>query len=816
MLRSYIMVALRSLLKHKAYAITNTLGLTLGITAFLLIAVYVHHETSYDAFHPKGDQLYRMNNSFDFQGELYTYPTINSAITPAMKAEIPEVQEYTRMVNFGGNNATIIRIGDVLYDQPNIYTAEENFFEFFGYNLSKGDESTALKAPNTIVLTESVAQKLFKGVEAVGQQLYISQQVNNQPQEVLYQVTGVMPDHDMPTHMNFEALISMQSLAVLPNPNPDGPPFLENWQGDGFYSYVRLSPGTKPGDIMPRVKELVSQNIDESQLNRHNPDMIAVADIHLHSALRNEMQANGSMSYLIMLGVTGIFLLVLAVINYMNLATARSAHRAREVGIRKIMGALRSHLIFQFLGESILLTVFSAMVSLALATTVLPFFNEMTGKAFETADFLSPVILLVVLLIIVIVGLGSGLYPSFFLSSFTPARVLKGASTKGTGSSGHLRRVLVVFQFAISIVMILGTIMVYRQLNYLHTKDLGFDKEYVLSIKNDNNAITPLLQTYKNELLKNPNVQSVTATLSKPGGLRPIISVRTASTPEGEDLTAAGINIDFDYLETMGMEVVQGRDFNPSMATDSTEGILINEQMISFLSLSENPIDEVIEINLGFGGQDNWQRRRVIGVVENVNFEPLNRRTEEAFYGYMFPFYNFVLVKLNPNDVQGGIVAAQVAWEQMVPGQPFSYSFLDDDLYQMYENEERLSQVVLYYAILNVLIACLGLFGLASFTTEQRTKEIGVRKVLGASVGQIVYLIAREFLLLIGISFLIGAPFAWYVINDWLSTFVFHTELSWLVFVMAFIGAVIIAMATVGYRTIKAAVSDPVKSIRYE
>ena len=808
------MVALRSLLKHKGYAITNTIGLTLGITAFLLIAVFAHHELSYDKFHPKVDQLYRMNNSLDFQGDLYTYPTINSAITPAMKLEIPEVEDFTRMVNFGGNNATIIRIGDILYDQQGIYTAEENFFDFFGFELLRGNEASALKEPNSIVLTESVARKLFKGADAIGEQIHIAQQVNNQPQEVLYQVTGIMADMEQPTHMNFEALISMQSLAVIPNPNPEAPPFLENWQGDGFYSYVRLNKGTRPEAILPRVRELVVQNVDEKQLNRHNPDMIAIEDIHLHSALRNEMQANGSILELIMLVVTGIFLLILAVINYMNLATARSAHRAREVGMRKIMGALRGHLIFQFLGESVLLTAFSAFLSLALASVLLPFFNQMTNKGFVPGDFMSPVILLIILLIIVIVGIGSGLYPSFFLSSFQPARVLKGAKSKG--GSLTLRRILVVFQFSISILMILGTIMVYRQLNYLNTKDLGFDKELVLSIKNDNNAITPQLQTYKNELLKNPGIKSVTATLSKPGGLRPIINVRTASTPEGADLTSAGINVDFDYLETMGMRIVQGRTFNPEIATDSTEAILINEQMIGFLGLPDNPVDEVIEINIGFGPQNGWQRRRVIGVVENVNFEPLNRRTEEAFYGYLFPFYSFVLVKLSPNDMQGGIAAAKAAWEQMVPGQPFTYSFLDDDLAQMYANEERYSKIVLYCAILNVLIACLGLFGLASFTTEQRTKEIGVRKVLGASVGQIVYLIAREFILLISISFLIGAPIAWYLITDWLDQFVFHTNLSWVIFAAAFGGALLIAMLTVGYRTVKAAVSNPVKSIRYE
>lgn len=816
MFKSYLLVALRSFTKHKGYAATNIFGLTLGITAFILIGVYVAHELNYDKFHPQGEQVYRLNNTYDFQGEQYPYPTTNSAISPALQEASRQVEAYTRLIRVGGNNATIIRLGDELYDQEDVYAAEATFFELFGFELIQGKPETVLATPNSIVLTASVAQKLFKGAEPLGQQVYIKQQLNNQLVERSFEVTGLMPDLGDNTHMNFKVLMSMASISALANQNnPEGPAFLNNWNSDGFYTYLRLQEGSTPEAVLSEARAQIAQNVNADQLNRYNPTLTALQDIHLKSAFRNEMQPNGNMAYLTVFTVTGLFLLVLAVINYMNLATARSAHRAREVGIRKIMGALRINLIGQFLGESTLLTFFSAILSLGMATVLLPFFNQMTSKAFVAADLFSPLILTGLLLIILLVGIGSGLYPSFFLSSFQPATVLKGALSARGGGTFTLRRVLVVFQFAISIMMILGTLMVYRQLDYLRHKDLGFNKEAVIAINNSNNALSQhqQLQLYKTALLADPKISSVSATLSKPGGLRPIIQVRTEETAEDQDLTVAGINVDFDYLETMGMAIKAGRNFDPRLQTDSTEAIIINKRMIGYLGLPDDPIESVVEINAGNGV---WQRKKVIGVVEDVNFEPLNRKTEEAFYANLFPAYSYILVKLRPGEFSAGIAKARQTWAQMVPGQPFSYSFIEDDLYQLYEKEERLSNVVLYYAILNVLIACLGLFGLASFATEQRTKEIGVRKVLGASAAQITYLIAREFILLVGLAFLIGAPVAWYFINDWLQSFVYHATISWLLFALALGGALVLALLTVGYRTLRAALADPVRAIKYE
>lgn len=803
MLKSYIKIAIRSILKNPGYASINIFGLTVGITCFILIYVTVDYELSFDKFHHESEKIFRIDNTLKLSSGDYKYPNGASAFGPASKAQLPEVIDFARLS--GGGQEILFEIGAEKFKEEELYYADSSFFNFFNFPLIFGNAKEALNAPFKTVLSEKSALKYFGKVNAVGEILSYK---NNQNQDVNLTVSAIMKDLPSNTHMYFEMLISNETQRNFQNGN-----FLNSWANGGFYSYIKLTDPIHAGAVASKLIEMKIANVAEQRQLNINPTLVALNDIHLHSNLRNEMQPNGNISFVYIFSATAIFILLIASINYMNLATARSTKRAKEVGMRKVLGAHKKQLITQFLGESIVITMISAIFSMGIALLFITQFGVLIGKALNVNMLLDLRLVGVLLLIVLGIGFGSGSYPALFLSSFKPVVVLKG-KLSSRGGSGLLRKGLVVFQFTISIIMMIGTYVVYSQLSFMQNKSLGFQKENMLVISNANNAVTPQLNAFRNELLKNPGVEKVGASFSKPGGLRPIIFIKSESVPDDDgNLNLAGINVDFDYMSTMGIQIVDGRDFDRNIPTDSTEAIMINQQAAKELNLTGNAIGKIIQIQF----QGKWQNKKVIGVVADVNFEPLQRKTESTFYGPIFGAFSYIYVKLTdgiPAKNTLNYIADQ--WLEFAPEQPFEASFLDEDLNKLYESEEQLSKVIIYFSILAISVACLGLFGLASFSTEQRIKEIGVRKVLGASVLKIVVLLSKDFASLIIVSFIIGGTAAFFLKDLWLQDFAFQTNVGPMTFVLAGIMALLIALLTVSYKTVKAAKANPIKSLRYE
>jgi putative ABC transport system permease protein len=803
MLKNYIKIAIRSILKNPGYASINIFGLTVGITCFILIYVTVNYEISFDKFHNESEKIFRIDNTLKLSSGDYKYPLGASAFGPFAKTQLPEVTEFARLN--GGGQEILFEIGAEKFKEKEIFYADSNFFNFFNFPLIYGSAKDALNAPFKTVLSEKAALRYFGKVNAVGEVLSYK---GNQNQDINLSVTAIMKDLPSNTHMYFEMLISNETQRNFQNGN-----FLNGWTNAGFYSYIKLTDPIHAEAVEAKLIEVKIANVAEQSQIRINPTLVALNDIHLHSNLRNEMQPNGNISFVYIFSATAIFILLIASINYMNLATARSTKRAKEVGMRKVLGAHKSQLIGQFLGESIVITLISSIISMAISALFIGQFGALIGESLDIYMLVDLQLLVVLMLIVLVIGLGSGSYPALFLSSFKPGVVLKG-KLSSRGGSGLLRKGLVVFQFTISIIMMIGTYVVYSQLSFMQNKLLGFQKENMLVVSNDNNAVTPQLNAFRNELLKNPGVEKVGASFSKPGGLRPIIFIKSESVPDDDgNLNLAGINVDFDYMSTMNIEIVDGRDFDRNIPTDSTEAIMINQQAAKELNLTGDAVGKIIQIQF----QGKWQRKRVIGVVADVNFEPLQRKTESTFYGPFFGAFSYIYVKLAEGvPFQTTVDNIEELWTKFSPEQPFEASFLDEDLDSLYESEEELSQVIIYFSILAILVACLGLFGLASFSTEQRIKEIGVRKVLGASVLKIVVLLSKDFASLIIVSFIIGGTAAFFLKDLWLQDFAFQTEVGPMTFVLAGVMALLIALLTVSYKTVKAARTNPIKSLRYE
>lgn len=813
MIRNYFKVAFRNLQKNKGYSAINIFGLAIGLASCLLIMLYVTDELSYDRHFKNADRIYRINSDIRFGGADLHMTQTSDMMGELLKKDYPQVEEYTRL--YTNDGARLIRKGNEYITEDRVANVDSTFFTVFQLPSIEGDTHTALNEPNTVVITESAAKKYFGSVNVMNKTIEVKEDNTNIP----YKITAVIKDIPKETHFNFEFLFSMKNV---------------NYQwgqltSHNFHTYLLFKPGTdykafeKNFDqysdkyVLPYAQHFVKiSSMDEFRKagNKLEYTLIPLTDIHLHSDFTFEITPSGNMQYVYIFSAVALFILILACINFMNLSTARSAKRAKEVGIRKVLGTERKTLIGQFLVESTITAAIAMVIALAIAYFVLPLFNDVAAKSLSFSDLLGMHILPFLVLLPFVVGLLAGSYPALFLSGFRPIVVLKGNVNTGFKRS-NLRNALVIFQFATSIMLIIGTIVVFNQLSYIQNKKLGFSKDQVLIIDGAY-ALGNNVQAFKNDVLAMQGVSS--------GTLSSFLPVTNSSRSDNSFSKEAvmdsksGIDmqtwrIDYDYIRTMGMEIVKGRNFSKDYGSDSA-AMLITETTARMLGF-DDPIGKTIYSPTGIPGDGALVPIRVIGVVKDFHFESLRKKLGPLcfFLGNSTGLASF---KVSAASVKNLIPQIEKKWKALAPGMPFSYRFMSDSFDDMYRSEQRAGTLAIVFAILAILIACLGLFGLITYMAEQRNKEIGIRKVLGASVSNVVTMLSKDFLILVAVASVLAFPIAWWAMHKWLQDFEYRINISVWVFVIAALVALLIALVTVSYQAIKAAVANPVKSLRTE
>ncbi len=810
MIKNYLKIAFRSLWKNKGFTFINIAGLAIGLACFILITLYVVDEMSYDKYNVNADNIYRVDADIKFGGNQLSLCVTSDPMGAVLKKDYPQVLEYTRI--YGSEGDKLVKKGNEYIDEDKIVYVDSTFFNVFTLPAVSGDTKTALNEPNTVVITQSIAKKYFADADATGKTLEID--------KVPFKVTAVIKDIPHNSHFHFDFMMSMKNVEY------DFGNFLSN----NFYTYILLQKGTDyeafdknftqviDKYILPQAKQVVQmKSMDDFKKGGNKLDyfLTPLTDIHLKSSRFPELEANGNLQTVYIFGVIALFILIIACINFINLSTARSASRAKEVGIRKVLGTERNDLILQFLTESTLMAVISLIIAIAIAYFILPLFNDVAVKSLTISNIFSPGILPLLIALPFIVGILAGSYPAFVLSNFKPVSVLKGKINAGFKKS-YLRSSLVVVQFFFSIALIIGTVVIYKQLNFIQTTNLGFNKDQVLII-NGAGALGNNDKAFKNDVLNFTGVSS--ATIS---GYLPVSSSRSdnsyskdAVADASNMLSMQSWNVDYDYINTLGMQIVQGRNFSKEFGSDST-AFIINETAAKVLGY-DDPIGKKIYTNYQDGPNDKRTLKSytIIGVVKDFHFESLKQN--------IFPLglrlgHNNSLIsfKVNTANAQPLVNQIESKWKTMAPGMPFSYRFMNDAFDNMYRGEQRIGKVAITFSVLAILIACLGLFGLITYMSEQRTKEIGVRKVLGASVTNVVILLSKDFLKLVVIAAITAFPVSWWLMHTWLQDFAYRIDISWWIFAVAGLITLFIALITVSFQAIKAAIANPVKSLRTE
>lgn len=808
MFDNHFKIAVRQLRKQKMYSLIKIGGFALSIAACLLIGLFIRDELSYDRNYPNGDRIYRLVHEYDNNSKRAMGAHFQAPMAATLEKDFPEVEKSGRIVSgslFYGAGSNLVKKGtgeQNVYEEGFAY-ADQAILDILSVHMIYGDAAHALDEPNTLVLTKKKAEKYFPGENPVGKTLYLNNTLS-QP----YKITGVMDDFPHNSHLQYDFLLTLKSHELWQGEQQD-------WVPSNYYVYTLLRPGTDVAKLEKKLAVINRQYLipnllkagfrdAEKMMHGYIFHLEAVKDIHLAPDL-DELQ-HGDSRFVWMFGAIAFFILFIACINFINLTTAKSASRAREVGLRKVIGSYRIDLIRQFLAESILVSVLSFTLGLLLAWLLLPYFNILAAKSLVfpwKAWWLAPVLVLSA----GIIGILSGIYPSFYLSSFKPIQVLKGQLSKGTKNAG-LRSVLVVFQFTTSIVLIIGTLVIYNQVQYILHKDVGFDKEQVMLIQGTNTLGE--IRTFKNELKDLPQVKNVSI-----GDYLPIASGKRDGSGFWKEGTGGADQhvdgqfwvVDEDYLKTMGMRLVAGRSFSREMGSD-TQAIVINQAMAERLNLGGNPLGKRITNGDGF--------RTVIGVVADFNFESMQESNIGAVGMILGISPSVVSVKLSGGDMGKAIPAISAIWKKFYPDQPIRYTFMDEGFASMYADVQRMAMIFTSFAVLAIVIACLGLFALSAFMAEQRSKEIGIRKVLGASVGGVTALMSKGFIKLVMISIVIASPLAWWVMNKWLQDFSYRIAISGWVFLMAGGVAILIALFTVSFQSVRAALMSPVDALRNE
>ncbi|NLJ44793.1 MAG: FtsX-like permease family protein [Bacteroidales bacterium] len=790
MFKNLLKTTVRYIRKHAGYSLLNVLGLTLGITSALFLIIYVSDELSYDRYHEKADRIYRVSSKITETDDQFTWIVAQIPFGPQVAQDYPEVESFTRFINMP---RALYKYEDKEYNEENFYYADSTVFDIFTYKVLKGEVKSAVKDPKKIVLTKTAAARYFGKSDPIGKTLTEGSNT--------YEVTGIIDDLPYNSHFRFDALTARNNL----------PKQLGNWGNFGVFTYLLL-----PENLDAKAFETKIQGMYDSYMKQiFGPINIKIEyilepikRIHLYSTNANEPEPTGSITYVYIFGIVAIFLILIAAMNYMNLATARSTRRAREVGLRKVVGSRRSALVMQFLGESVVLTLISLIISIILMIVLLPKFNLLAGKSFSPDILYSPVVLISILGIVLITGIFGGSYPALFLSRFSPVTVLKGEITQGSAGS-LFRKILVVIQFSISVAMIVCTLVVFRQLNYLKNKDQGFDQKNVLSLQLNNRQMIRKYPLLKQMLLENEDIRYVTST-NTPMGEGSGKLVFNVETDQG--MSQRGINfsvVDHDFVETLGIRMVQGRDFQQDMPSDTLNGVLVNETFVKRMGWKD-PIGKKIE-----AGDENTLRARVVGVIADYHQTGMYNEIESLLLAYR-EFNNILYIKLSGKDNEKTLSYIESKWKEVFPDQPFAYTYLSERFNRQFEADEKRGLIFTMFTILAILIACLGLFGLASYMVEQRTKEVGIRKVFGASEGVVIKLISREFLILVTISIIIAVPAAYLIMTNWLENYVYRTSVGVPLLLLAAGLTLLITFITVSYKAYQASVMNPANAIRIE
>jgi putative ABC transport system permease protein len=811
MLKNYFKIALRNLLKNKVFSLINIFGLAVGLTCCMLIAAFLYTELGYDKFAEHADQIYRVGLKISQNGGVADYPDVDAAVGEGIKNALPGISQSARITSA---RLLFMQHNDKNFKENLITFCDSNFLQMFSIPLIEGDNKKALVAPYSIVITKALAKKYFGGESALGKALLIGGKTP-------LKVTGVIDKIPENAHFHFDGFISMTTDNYTIQSH--------TWSNIGYYTYLQLSQETDPHKIEAKFPELIAKyvtpeaqhdmgiSLAEAQktVSSWHFYLMPVADIHLRSHTKYELEANSDIQYIYIFGALAVFILLLACVNFTNLSTANSFKRSREVGIRKVLGSLKNQLISQFLTESVLLACGAMLLALIFVYFLLPSFNYLSGKNISIIFFLQIKAFIFAVALILIVGIIAGIYPAFFLSSFQIINVLKGGITSSPIKKGNLRSGLVVFQFMISTSLIIATLIVYLQLHFMQNKNLGYDRDQVIVLQ-DTFGLDSNQYSFRQKLLQDSRVINATISRDVPVGRgendmdgSEVYAKENKANETASEIHANFFHVDYDYLSTLGMKIVAGRNFLKDFHGDSS-AVVINEAAVRDLGW-KNQEDALNKTIVKSGRREI----HVIGVVKDFNYASVKQKIAPVL---MMLGHNSgsILVKIKTTDVAGFLADTKKDWEGFSARTPFSFYFLDDKFGSLYAAEQRTGQIFTMFSIIALSIASLGLFGLVGFTTEQRTKEIGIRKVLGASVNQVLFLLSKEFLYLVCIAFVISIPLTWWVMHSWLENFAYRITIGWWIFLIGGLASILIAFLTVSLQAIKAAIANPIRSLRTE
>lgn len=819
MLFNYIKIAWRNLMKNKAFSFINIFGLAAGLTCCMLISVYLLNEVNYDSYHKSAKNIYEVGTTFIMQHQPQNWGATPSPMAQAMQREFPEVEQSARLMGlFLFEDKTLLR-----YEAPGMphtsfyetggFLADSTFFRMFDYHFIEGNPATALNDPATVVLSEEIAHKLFGNQPALNKVIHVSSNTNG---EHNFTVTGVFRPMDKPSHIDGRFFLSMRGGDMEPFMQRQSNDFASN---NMFFTYIQLRPDANPNALAAKFpafmdkyanKDLKAIGFEKKQF------LVPLQDIHLRSDVINNVTPPASKTYLYILGSIAAFTLLIACINFMNLATARSSKRSAEVGVRKVLGAVRGGLIGQFLGESILMSVIAFAFAWVFTALLLSLFGQFTARHLTLTLTGNAPLLAGFFGLAILAGLLAGIYPAFYLSSFRPVQVLKG-KFQNSLAAVSLRKGLVVFQFIISVTLIISTVVINDQMRFLSNQDLGFNKKAQIIIPLRSDEAKKAYSSLKNEYLGNKQVQQIGGGSFYPGLLNPFDNLFSRPGQTREQAKRTRLNfVDFDYIPALGIKLTAGRVFSREFPADTANRIVLNENAVQALGFASP--QAAIGQTLYSSFQNTTTAYEIIGVVKDFHYQDL--RTEITPYGILLNrnqnSHNYMIVHAATSQTASLLPFLEAGWHKLNPNEPFEYSFLDEDFQKNYDSEQRLFGMIEYFTVMAILISCLGLFGLASFSAEQRIREIGIRKVLGASISGIVLLLSKDFLKLVGIAIVIASPLAYFAMHRWLSDFAYRTPISWTVFAITFAATVFITLFTISFQAIRAALANPVKSLKTE